>query len=218
MSNPKEVSYKNQAETIIKNLAKRKMQGFYCANVEEAKKKLLELLAVTGEGIPAKKSVGYGGSMTLDQNGFKDAVSSAGHELIIRENYKTPEETKECKAKLVNADAFLMSTNAITLDGELVNIDGRGNRVSFLIYGPESVIVIAGMNKVVSNVEDGIRRVRNVATPPNCVRLDCKTPCAVTGRCGECFGDSICCQFVVTRMSRVPDRIKVILVGEELGY
>lgn len=211
MTDPKKKSYENQAATIIKNLAKRKMQGFYCEDVEAAKKKLLELLADC-------TTVGYGGSMTLDQNGFKDAVSSAGHQLIIRENYKTPEEVKECKAKLVNADAFLMSTNAITLDGELVNIDGRGNRVSFLIYGPESVIIIAGMNKVVSNVEDGIRRVRNVATPPNCVRLDCKTPCAINGKCGECFGDSICCQFVITRMSRVPDRIKVILVGQELGY
>ena len=218
MPNPKQTFYKNQAETIIKNLAKRKMQGFYCENVEDAKKKLVELLAQSGDNTSSKKTVGYGGSMTLDENGFKDAVKAAGHELIIRENYKTAEELKECKSKLVNADAFLMSTNAITLDGELVNIDGRGNRVSFLIYGPESVIIIAGMNKVVSNVEDGIRRVRNVATPPNCVRLNCKTPCAVTGKCGECFGDSICCQFVITRMSRVPDRIKVILVGQELGY
>lgn len=218
MANPKETFYKIQAETIIKNLAKRKMQGFYCENVEDAKKKLVELLAQAGDGAASKKSVGYGGSMTLDENGFKDAVKTAGHELIIREDYKTAEEVKECKAKLVNADAFLMSTNAITLDGELVNIDGRGNRVSFLIYGPESVIIIAGMNKVVSNVEDGIRRVRNIATPPNCLRLNCKTPCALTGKCGECFGDSICCQFVVTRMSRVPDRIKVILVGQELGY
>lgn len=218
MPNPKQIFYKNQAETVIKNLAKRKMQGFYCENVEDAKKKLVELLAQSGDNTSSKKTVGYGGSMTLDENGFKDAVKAAGHELIIRENYKTAEELKECKSKLVNADAFLMSTNAITLDGELVNIDGRGNRVSFLIYGPESVIIIAGMNKVVSNVEDGIRRVRNVATPPNCVRLNCKTPCAVTGKCGECFGDSICCQFVVTRMSRVPDRIKVILVGQELGY
>lgn len=218
MPNPKQTFYKNQAETIIKNLAKRKMQGFYCENAEDAKKKLVELLAQSGDNTSSKKTVGYGGSMTLDENGFKDAVKAAGHELIIRENYKTAEELKECKSKLVNADAFLMSTNAITLDGELVNIDGRGNRVSFLIYGPESVIIIAGMNKVVSNVEDGIRRVRNIATPPNCVRLNCKTPCAVTGKCGECFGDSICCQFVVTRMSRVPDRIKVILVGQELGY
>ena len=212
MANPKQTFYKKQAETIIKKLSMRKMEGYYCETVEEAKTKLKELLGTE------KKSVAYGGSMTIDENGFKDAVTAAGHELIIRENYKTPQEQKECKAKQVNADYFLMSTNAITLDGELINIDGRGNRVSFLIYGPDNVIILAGMNKVVTNVEDGIRRVRNQATPPNCVRLDCKTPCAATGKCGECFTDSICCQFVITRMSRVPGRIKVILIGQELGY
>ena len=212
MATPKETFYENQAATIIKKLNMRKMEGYYCKNVEEAKAKMLELIG------NEKKTVGYGGSMTLDENGFKDSVSAAGHELIIRENYKTPEEEKELKSKLTNADFFLMSTNAITLDGELVNIDGRGNRVSFLIYGPDSVIIVAGMNKVVTNVEDGIRRVRNQATPPNCNRLNCNTPCAVTGKCGDCYTDSICCQFVVTRMSRVPGRIKVILVGETLGY
>ncbi len=212
MENPKQIFYKNQAETIIKKLSQRKIKGFYCENVAQAKQKLAELLG------KEKKSVGYGGSMTLDENGFKDVVKQNGHELIIRENYKTPEEQKECKSKLINADVFLMSTNAITLDGELINIDGRGNRVSFLIYGPESVIIIAGMNKVVPNVEDGIRRVRNEATPPNCNRLGCKTPCALTGKCGDCFSESICSQFVITRMSLIQDRIKVILVGETLGY
>ena len=212
MATPKETFYENQAATIIKKLNMRKMEGYYCKNVEEAKAKMLELIG------NEKKTVGYGGSMTLDENGFKDSVTAAGHELIIRENYKTPEEEKELKSKLTNADFFLMSTNAITLDGELVNIDGRGNRVSYLIYGPDNVIVIAGMNKVVSSVEDGYRRIRNIATPPNCNRLDCKTPCATTGKCGECFTDSICCEFVTTRMSRVPNRIKVILVGETLGY
>lgn len=212
MATPKETFYENQAATIIKKLNMRKMEGYYCKNVEEAKAKMLELIG------NEKKTVGYGGSMTLDENGFKDSVTAAGHELIIRENYKTPEEEKELKSKLTNADFFLMSTNAITLDGELVNIDGRGNRVSYLIYGPDNVIVIAGMNKVVSTVEDGYRRIRNIATPPNCNRFDCKTPCATTGKCGECFTDSICCEFVTTRMSRVPNRIKVILVGETLGY
>ncbi len=212
MENPKQTFYKNQAESIIKKLSQRKIKGFYCENVAQAKQKLTELLGTE------KKSVGYGGSMTLDENGFKDVVKQHGHELIIRENYKTSEEQKECKAKLINADVFLMSTNAITLEGELINIDGRGNRVSFLVYGPESVIIIAGMNKVVPNVEDGIRRVRNEATPPNCNRLGCKTPCALTGKCGDCFSESICCQFVITRMSLIQDRIKVILVGETLGY
>lgn len=212
MENPKKTFYANQAAGIIKKMAQRNIAGYYCENVAAAKEKLAELLG------KEKKSVGYGGSMTLDENGFKDVVTANGHELIIRENYKTPEEQKECNAKLVNADVFLMSSNAITLDGELINIDGRGNRVSFMIYGPDSVIIIAGMNKIVANVDDGIRRVRNEATPPNCNRLGCKTPCAVTGKCGDCFTDSICCQFVVTRMSRVPERIKVILVGDILGY
>lgn len=212
MANPKEVFYENQAASIIKKLELRGMQGFYCKNVAEAKDKLAEILGKN------KKSVAYGGSMTIDENGFKDVVSAGGHELIIRENYKTPEEVKECNAKQINADTFLMSTNAITLDGELINIDGRGNRVCYLIYGPAEVVVIAGMNKVVPNVDDGIRRIRNEATPPNCNRLGCKTPCAETGRCGDCLTNTICCEIVVTRKSLVKDRIKVILIGETLGY
>lgn len=208
----KKVFYENQAKSIIAKMQARKIQGYYCADVACAKEKMLELI---GDGV---KSVAYGGSMTLDENGFKDAVKLAGHELIIREDFVTPEEIRECKARTVNADVFLMSSNAITLNGELINIDGRGNRVSYMIYGPESVIVIAGMNKIVTNVEDGIRRVRNCATPPNTVRLQRDTPCATTGQCMDCLTNSICSQIVVTRTSMIPNRIKVILVGETLGY
>lgn len=112
-----------------------------------------------------------------------------------------------------------MSSNAITLDGELVNIDGNGNRVACLITGPKNVIVIAGMNKIAPDVKSAFDRVRNVAAPPNGVRLGTKTPCAKYGRCHDCYAaDSMCCQFVVTRKSRIPGRIKVLLVGEELGY
>ena len=153
MNESKAKAYANQAEGIIKKLNMRKMEGYYCANVDEAKEKLSELLNSNG----TKKTVAYGGSMTIDDNDFKKVVTDDGHELIIREDYKTDEEIKECKAKTVNSDVFLMSTNAITLDGELVNIDGRCNRVSYMMYGPEEVIIIAGMNKVVSNVEDGLR-------------------------------------------------------------
>lgn len=212
MASPKKTFYERQAESIIKKMAMRKMEGFYCEDTAHAREKFLELL---GGG---RKSVAYGGSMTIDENGFKEAAASAGHELIVRENCKTPEELKECKARQINADFFLMSANAITLDGELVNIDGRGNRVCYLMYGPETVIIIAGMNKIVSDVADGIRRVRNFASPPNCVRLGCDTPCAKTGKCGDCLSASICSQIVITRTSMVPGRIKVILVGEELGY
>lgn len=212
MANPKGEFYRVQAESIIKKLNLRKMDGFYCENVEEAKKKLLEIVG------SEKKNIAYGGSMTLDENGFKEPLKNAGHNLIIRENYKTPEEVKECKALQINSDFFLMSTNAITLDGELVNIDGRGNRISFLIYGPDCVIVIAGMNKVCANVEDAVRRIRTKATPPNCIRLNCDTPCAKTGVCANCLTNSICNSIVVTRKAAAQGRIKVILVGEELGY
>lgn len=212
MENPKKVFYRNQAEALIKKFNFRQMEGYYCDNVEEAKKKLQELLA------GSEKSVAYGGSMTIDENGFKETVKEAGHKLIVRENYKTDSELKELKALQINADAFLMSANAITLDGELINIDARGNRVCYLMYGPASVIVIAGMNKVTANIEDGIRRVRTSATPPNCIRLNRNTPCAKTGKCADCIPDSICANIVVTRKSMEPNRIKVILVGEELGY
>ncbi len=212
ISEVKKEFYAKQAQSIINKLQLRKMEGYYCEDVAAARKKVVELLGDAG------KAVAYGGSMTIDENGFKDEITAAGHELIIRESAKTPEELREIKARTINADAFLMSTNAITLDGELINIDGRGNRVSYLIYGPDSVIVVAGMNKVVANVEDGVRRVRNIATPANTIRLHCDTPCAKTGQCANCLTNSICSQIVVTRTSMIPGRIKVVLVGEVLGY
>lgn len=208
----KKIFYRNQAEQIIKKLSLRKMEGYYADDMEEAVQKVLELIG------PASKTVSYGGSMTIDNSDLKDRIVKAGHDLIIREDYKTDEETKKLKAMMINSDTFLMSTNAITLDGELINIDGRGNRVSYMIYGPDQVIVIAGMNKVVKDVAAGLDRTRNVASPANTVRLNCDTPCAKTGRCADCLEHTICCQMVITRASMVPGRIKVILVGEEVGY
>ena len=209
---PKKKFYENQAKTMINKLAARKMEGYYCPDKESARNKVLELIGTD------KKLVTYGGSMTLDEIGIKEAVEEAGHELLRRENYVTEQEKAECYAKQTMADVYMMSTNAITLDGELVNIDGTGNRVACLVYGPKEVIVVTGMNKVTSSVEDGIRRVRNIAAPPNTVRLSCDTPCAVTGQCADCLNNTICCHTVITRASRIPNRIKVILVGEELGY
>jgi len=117
------------------------------------------------------------------------------------------------------ADYFLMSSNAVTIDGELINIDGNGNRVACLIHGPEHVILIVGMNKVVTDVESGVARVRNIASPANAARLGTRTPCGAVGHCGNCNSpDCMCCQVVITRHSRHTGRIKVILVGEELGY
>lgn len=204
--------YEKQAQTIINRMKARNMEGYYCPDRDTARSKVLELI---GE---EKKLVTYGGSMTLDEIGIKKAIEDSGHELLVREKYTTPEEKQECYTKQTMADVYLMSTNAITLGGELVNVDGSGNRVACLIFGPREVIIVAGMNKVVTDVEEGIKRIHNFAAPPNTVRLSCDTPCAKTGQCGDCLEHTICCQTVITRASRIPGRIKVILVGEELGY
>lgn len=212
MNSNKKNYYEVCANEIIKKLNARSMQGYYCEDVDAAKGLLLKLLG------NERKVIGFGGSKTIDDNGIKELLVSNGHELINPSDYKTIDELKVYKSKTVNADVFMMSTNAITLDGELINIDGRGNRVSFMIYGPEEVIILAGMNKVVANIDEGISRVRNFAAPPNAMRLNCDTPCAKFARCSDCLYNTICCQTVITRQSRIPNRIKVILIGEELGY
>ena len=209
---PKEIANQNLANTIIKNMAKKNMEGYYCATSAEAVEKALSLM-------PEGASVTWGGSMTLTECGMMNALKTANYELIDRDTAKTPEDSRLMYAKQVMADYYLMSSNAITIDGELVNIDGRANRVSCLCWGPQNVIIIAGMNKVCSDVESAVQRVRNFAAPPNCVRLNRNTPCTQTGKCGDCYSpDCICSQVLITRRSSTPNRIKVILVGEELGY
>ncbi len=209
---PKKRYYENAAKTIIQNLEKRQMKGYYCEDSERALKKVLEL-------IPEGASIGWGGSMTLSETGIMDAVCSGPYKVLNRENAKTKEAQKQIYGEICGCDYFLMSTNAITLNGELINVDGRGNRVAFLCFGPENVLIITGMNKVVTDIDAGIKRARNIAAPPNTVRLNRNTPCAVTGRCADCLSpDSICSQTVITRRSHIPERITVILVGEDLGY
>lgn len=209
----KKKHYEILAGKMIEKLNLRQMEGYYAATKEEALQLVKEKFLTEGT------SVCWGGSMTLGEVGVMDYLKSSKCEVIDRSAFTTPEEEKEIKAKMINADYFLMSTNAITLDGELVNIDGHANRVSFLCYGPENVLIIAGMNKVVTDVEEGVKRVRNIASPPNTLRLNKNTPCAKNGRCGDCLSeDCICSQVVVTRRSSVKNRIKVILVGEELGF
>lgn len=204
--------YRNVADTLISNLEKRQMEGYYCETSEEAVKLVLSLM-------PAGSSVGWGGSETLTECGLMDALKKADLTILDRKEPTTEEGQKKRYAEIFGADFFLMGTNAITLDGELVNIDSRGNRVSYLCYGPENVVIVTGMNKIVSDVESGIRRIHDIAAPPNAVRLNRRTPCAVTGRCGNCLTpDCLCSQTVVTRFSYVPGRIKVVLIGETLGY
>lgn len=209
---PKKQYYENLADTLIENFNARSIEGYYCDTKEEA-------LAMAKRFLTPDCSVSWGGSETLKEIGLLDALRSSDYVLYDRDTAKTPEERAIMYSKTVMSDYYFMSTNAITLDGQLVNIDGNGNRVACLITGPKNVIILAGMNKVVPDEANAIARVRNMAAPPNAVRLGLKTPCSSLGKCVNCLSDDcICCNIVVTRKSRIPNRIKVILIGEELGY
>jgi len=209
---PKKVNYENLADSIIDKFNKRGIEGYYCDNAKDA-------LLTAKRFLTPDCSIAWGGSETLSDIGLLDDLYSSDYILYDRTKPTTPEEKSEMYSKIVTADYYFMSSNAITLDGQLINIDGSGNRVACLITGPKNVIVIAGMNKIVTDVQTGIDRVRNMAAPPNAVRLGYKTPCAELGRCANCLTEEcMCCEIVITRKSRISGRIKVILVGEELGY
>ena len=209
----KQQAYQMLGNTMIKNFKKRNMDAYYCENCKSAVELAMELMKDGG-------TVGMGGTATVKEMGLLDAVKTADNlQFIDRNIAKTPEEKKEIFFKTMQCDFFLTSSNAVTIDGELINIDGNGNRVACLIHGPEHVIVVVGMNKIVENVESGIERIGTFAAPPNAARLGTRTPCATLGHCGDCHSeDCMCCQIVVTRHSRHKGRIKVILIGEELGF
>lgn len=201
-----------QAETIIHNLTKRNMEGCYFPTAADCTQAILKEM-------PEGSVIGWGGSESIKESGLMDAIHNGNYELIDRSSAKTPEESRQLYAKTVLADYYLMSTNAITLDGELINIDGNGNRVACLIQGPAYVILVVGMNKVVTDVKSGIARVRNMASPANAIRLNRNLACAATGVCHDCLSpECFCNQLVITRRNMHNGRIKVYLVGEELGY
>lgn len=200
------------AKTIIENLKKRNMEGYYFENSSECIKAILD-------SIPSGSVISWGGSETIKETGLMEAVHNGSYELIDRTTAKNPEEARQIYARTVLADYYLMSSNAVTIDGELINIDGNGNRVACLIQGPSHVIIVVGINKIVTDVENGVARVRNMASPANAIRLKKKIPCAATGHCHDCLApDCFCNQIVITRRSGHEGRIKVYLVAENLGY
>lgn len=209
---PKKIYYENIADTLIDQFSRRQIEAYYAQDADEALEKACRFLT-------PGCSVAWGGSVTLNEIGLIDAIKASDCVIYDRFTAKTPDERRDMFSKIAACDYYFMSSNAITLDGQLVNIDGTGNRVASLIHGPSNVIVIAGMNKLVANVEEAIHRIQNFAAPPNTVRLNYNTPCRETGKCGNCLSpDCICDQIVITRRSFIAGRIKVILVGETLGY
>lgn len=211
MANLKQKYYEKRANVLVKNLHSRHFEACYCADKAEALKKALEW-------IPAGASVGWGGALSAKQIGLLDALRTGEYRAIDRERGSTPEERKKIMKQCLGADVFITGANALSLDGQMVNIDGNGNRVAAIVYGPESVIVIAGMNKVTDSLDSAVERARTVAAPQNKQRFDSKTPCEVTGVCADCKSDGcICNQILITRNCNPPGRIKFILVGEDLG-
>ncbi len=211
MADPKKNYYDLRGQLLVKNLKKRHFDAYYCPDKESALEKALEL-------IPEGSSVGWGGVMSACEIGLIDAVRSGKYHALDRDKAKSPAERNQIMKQALTADVFLTSANAISMDGQMVNIDGNGNRVAAVIYGAESVLVIAGMNKVVDTLEDAVHRARTVAAPMNKQRFDSVTGCSATGTCTDCKAeDCICNHIVITRHCR-GNRIKFILVGEELGF
>ena len=203
--------YDVKGPQVVEALKKRRFEAWYCSTAEETVAKVLEL-------IPEKDSVAWGGSYTLNTLGIKDALRKRGQKLIDRDVVPA-EMRKETMRQALLADSFLLSSNAVTEDGQLFNIDGTGNRAATMFFGPESVIVVAGMNKVVKDMDAAYSRVRNYVAPINAKRLGMDTPCTATGKCADCLSpDCICASMVTTRFCKPAGRIKVILVGEDLGF
>lgn len=203
--------YDKKGPKVAENFNKHGFEAYYCPTKEEALKKAVSL-------IPENHVVSWGGSVSIDEIGLRPYVLEH-RQVIDRETAKTPTEKQDIMRKALTCDTFIMGTNAATEDGQLYNIDGNGNRVAALIFGPKQVVVIVGMNKVEPTLEAAITRARTVASPINMQRFSKKTPCAVTGMCADCNSpDSICNQMVRTRRCAPVGRIKVILVGENLGY
>ena len=211
MTDPKQKYYNKRGEILVRNLRSRHYEAYYCETKAEALDKALEL-------IPRGATVGWGGAMSAKQIGLLDAMNAGDYNAIDRDKTSTPEERKKAMKSCLLADVFITGANALSLDGHMVNIDGVGNRVAAIVYGPESILVIAGMNKVMDTLEAAVIRARTIAAPMNKQRFPQQTPCEITGTCGDCKSEGcICNQILITRNSKPAGRIKVILVGEELG-
>ncbi|MGN0453167.1 MAG: lactate utilization protein [Ruminococcus sp.] len=211
-------------EKTMENLEKNNMKPYFCGTSQEALA-LVKSLMCQGE------TVACGGSATLKETGVADLLRSGEYNLLDRDKEGlTREEIEAIFVKSFAADTYLMSTNALTEQGELYNVDGNSNRVAALLYGPKSVIVLCGYNKIVKNLDEAVKRVKEISAPLNTKRLHTGAYCEALGKCKSlqkddafmcdgCRGTGrICCNYVVSAQQRKKDRIKVIIVGEELGF
>jgi len=197
---------------MIKNLKRRNMDACYCPTTEEAVKKVSELIA---DG----SSVTWGGSMTIRDMGIPQVLRERGTlKVLDRDLVEDRNEVVKIYEQAFTADVYLSSVNAISEDGVIVNIDGNGNRVAAITWGPKKVIFIVGMNKVAQTVEAALQRARSTAAPTNAARFEIKTPCQVDGVCHNCNSAESICNYVHFLRNSPHGKHFVVLVGEELGY
>lgn len=210
---PQELRYERLGAKMVKNLQRRHFDAYYCATASEAKAKVNEL-------IPDGSSVTWGGTMTVRDMEIPQMLRERGTlDVWDRDLVETPEEKQEMYLRAFRADYYLSSANAISEDGVIVNIDGNGNRVAAITWGPQHVIFVVGMNKVAQDPETALKRARSTASPINAARFDIQTPCQLDGQCHNCNSPQSICNYIhFLRNSSKPGRIIVILVGENLGY
>lgn len=213
----------NRIEKTITSLRNNNMAAYYVEKKEDVVP-LLKTLMNEGE------TVTHGGSETLKECGVTDLLNSGAYNYLDRSKAASPEEVEEIYRKAYFADTYLASANAVTEGGLLYNVDGNSNRVSAILYGPKQVVFICGYNKIVRDLDEAVVRLKTVAAPKNTKRLSCETYCAKEGECLAMGRDAsymcdgckspqrICCNYVVSAHQRHKDRLKVIIVGEKLGY
>ena len=212
MSTPEKIRNSKLGPRTAEALKNRFFDAFYFDDSTDAIEAIIKL-------IPKHHIVSWGGSLTLSSLGIQDRLEADGYKLINRDKAANSAERHELMRHSLLCDTYLTGCNAISEDGQLVNIDGYGNRVAAMCFGPQQVIIAAGMNKVVKTLDDAITRARSIAAPLNIQRFpNNKTPCNESGTCGNCRQpDSICSFIVTTRLCKPAGRIKVILIGQDLG-
>ena len=210
---PQEIRYERLGTKMVKAMERRHFEAYYCATATEAKEKVNELIA---DG----SSVTWGGTMTVRDMGIPEMLKERGTlDVWDRDLVDTPEEKQEMYLRAFQADYYLSSANAISENGVIVNIDGNGNRVAAITWGPKHVIFVIGMNKVAQDQDAALKRARSTASPTNAARFDIQTPCQQDGQCHDCNSPQSICNYIhFLRNSSKPGRIIVILVGENLGY
>jgi len=212
MRNLAEQRYTKLGPKVVQALKARNFDAYYFDEEADAVNKIFTL-------IPKDHQVSWGGSKTLLDLGIQQRLEKEGYNLLDRDKAASPEERADIQRRALLCDTYLSGTNAISEDGWLVNIDGYGNRVAALIFGPGQVIITAGMNKVAKTYKDAVVRARTVAAPLNKQRFEnLRTPCGVFGTCEDCLcPDTICSYFVTMRFCKPASRIKIILIGKDLG-